>query len=138
MRDQKVQVASMVLFSRDPKRTASFYATLGVSFEGESHGAGPSHEAADVGGIHLAVYPEHKEAETPAWRVSGTTFVGFFVSSLERAVAQLKENGCPVIREHEWRPWGCRTVIADPDGRPVEVNQRNHCTNELSQESSLG
>jgi len=33
----------------------------------------------------------------------------------------------PVLGEHERMPWGCRMVFQDPDGRPVEINQRHHC-----------
>ena len=29
--------------------------------------------------------------------------------------------------EHQVRDWGCRAIVEDPDGRPVEINQRGHC-----------
>jgi hypothetical protein len=32
-----------------------------------------------------------------------------------------------VLAEHEQMPWGCRVLLQDPDGRTVEINQRDHC-----------
>ena len=48
-------------------------------------------------------------------------------SLLDRATEAVARLGAETLRDHEWRPWGCRIVVADPDGRAVEVNQRGHC-----------
>jgi hypothetical protein len=44
--------------------------------------------------------------------------------------AALQRLGAPVLVEHQIRPWGCRMVVEDPDGRPVEINQQGHCSPE--------
>jgi hypothetical protein len=44
------------------------------------------------------------------FRQAGTVFPGFWVA------------------DHQERDWGCRVIVADPDGRAVEINQRGHCT----------
>jgi hypothetical protein len=53
-------------------------------------------------------------------------FPGFYVESQDRAVDALGRVGSRLLTEHEQMPWGCR-VVADPDGRAIEVNQRRHC-----------
>jgi catechol 2,3-dioxygenase-like lactoylglutathione lyase family enzyme len=120
-------VASIVLFSELPAETISFYRALGVPLADEDHGDGIAHAAAAVGGVHSAVFPSELAGTPPAWRAGGSTFVGFWVSSLETAMAALLPLGAEVLVTHECREWGCRVVLSDPDGRAVEINQRDHC-----------
>ncbi len=121
-------IASVVLFSRRPDESVAFYRALGVAFEGEDHGDGVVHSAADVGGIHLAVLPaDEGDGADPGWRAAGTTFVGVWVDSLDETTAALERVGAPLLRSHEQVEWGCRVVVGDPDGRAVEVNQAGHC-----------
>ena len=122
-----VEVASIVVFSDWPAETVSFYRALGVPLVDEDHGDGALHAAAEVGGVHLAVFPSDEGGASPPWRAGGSTFVGFWVSSLETAVEALVPLGAQVLVAHECREWGCRVVLSDPDGRPVEINQRGHC-----------
>jgi hypothetical protein len=39
-------------------------------------------------------------------------------------------SGAPVLIGHQFKDWGCRAVVEDPDGRPIEINQRDHCASE--------
>ncbi len=52
------------------------------------------------------------------------------VDPLEDTVDAVRTLGAPVILDHEHREWGCRVVVEDPDGRSVEINQRDHCDQE--------
>ncbi len=106
----------------------AFYRALGVPLQGEDHGDGLLHAAADMGGVHFAVVPGTGVGNSPGYQEAGSSFVGFWVPSLEAAAAALGACGADVIVHHEIREWGCRLVAADPDGRPVEVNQRDHCS----------
>ncbi len=63
-----------------------------------------------------------------AWRTKGSTFVGFYVESLDDTAASLRALGAKILVDHEVREWGCRFIAQDPDGRAVEINQRSHCT----------
>jgi lactoylglutathione lyase len=122
------EFASLVLFSDSPDRTADFYRALGVDLSGEDHGDGHVHYATDVGGVHVAVLDaDHPAAGSLGYRQAGSSFAGFYVESLESAVAALERLGAPVVVDHQVREWGCRAVVADPDGRAVEINQRDHC-----------
>ena len=127
-----VDVASMVLFAADLERTADFYRLLGIALAPERHASdpehddGPAHAATELGPVHFAVY-EGPAGTSPGFRTAGSTFAGFYVDSLDDAVAAVAGLGSPVLVAHEVRPWGCRAIVTDPDGRAVEVNQRNHC-----------
>lgn len=122
------EVSSIVFFSPQPDRTIAFYRSVGVDFEEEDHGDGLMHAAADLGDVHVAVFPASGGGVAPGWRGGGSTFVGFYVDSLDDTLAGLRRMGAALLVEHQVREWGCRVVVEDPDGRAVEVNQRGHCT----------
>lgn len=117
----------MVLFAADAARTIAFYRALGVPLADEDHGDGVVHAAADVGGVHVAVFQGDAAGEQLGWRRQGSTFAGFYVASLELTVVALEALGAKVLQLHQHRDWGCRVVVEDPDGRAVEINQRDHC-----------
>lgn len=120
------EVASIVVFTEHLDRAVAFYRALGFPLEDEDHGDGFVHAAGDMGGIHVAVIPASAQGNT-GWRAAGSTFVGVWVPSLEAASAELERLGATVLLGHDDCEWGCRIVVADPDGRAVEVNQRDHC-----------
>ena len=120
-------MASVVFFSGQLERCTAFYKALGVPLQDEDHGDGFAHAAADLGGVHVAVFPAVGDGRAPAHRAAGSTFLGFWVSSLEAALDALRPFGAEVVQEHQVREWGCRVVVADPDGRAVELNQHDHC-----------
>jgi lactoylglutathione lyase len=124
-----LEVSSIVLFAADAEQTAAFYRALGIPLEGEDHGDGPVHLAADLGGVHFAIFQAGGDpaSRAPGWRAAGSDFQGFFVASLDGAVGELRALGASILTEHETRPWGCRAIAEDPDGRAVEINQRSHC-----------
>ncbi len=121
------QMASLVLYAADPAATAAFYRALGVMLEDEDHGEGPVHFAAELGPVHFAIYPAAGPGRAPPRQAGGSCFPGFYVPSLDQAARALAGLGAPLLTRHEVMPWGCRVVAEDPDGRPVEVNQREHC-----------
>jgi lactoylglutathione lyase len=122
-------VSSVVMFSTRPDRTIAFYRSIGVNLADEDHGDGRVHAAADLGPVHLAVFRASEGGVAPGRRAGGSTFVGFYVDSLDQAVAALAAMSAPLLSGHETQDWGCRVVVEDPDGRAVEINQRAHCLN---------
>lgn len=124
------EVASIVLYSSQPERTIAFYRSVGVDFEDEDHGDGMVHAATEVGGVHVAVFAASDTGTAPSRQADGCTFVGFYVDSLDEVLTAVSALGATVLVDHELQDWGCRVVLEDPDGRPVEINQRDHCQSE--------
>lgn len=124
------EVASIVVFSDRLGETVSFYRALGVPLVEEDHGDGIVHAAGDMSGVHMAVFEAKGPCSNRGWRAAGSTFVGFWVVSLEatlEALSALAFSPAVVLAAHEQMEWGCRAVVTDPDGRAVELNQRDHC-----------
>jgi lactoylglutathione lyase len=121
------EVASLVLYANDPVRTGAFYTALGLGLETEDHGDGPLHLAVELGAVHVAIYPAESPGDAPKRRHGGSSFPGFYVESLDEVTARLSDLATPIVSGHETMAWACRVVVEDPDGRPVEVNQRGHC-----------
>lgn len=121
------EVASIVLFASDAEATAAFYRAIGLDLIDEVHEEGPVHFAAELGEVHFAIYAAGAPGRAPERRAGGSSFPGFYVSSLDQVEDVLARIGARVLSGHEEMPWGCRIVAEDPDGRPVEINQRSHC-----------
>ncbi|MEN3359850.1 MAG: hypothetical protein V7637_3832 [Mycobacteriales bacterium] len=123
-----VELASLVLFSSRVVRTADFYRALGIDLAVEDHGDGYEHAATDLGGVHFAVLDAEAATDRAlAWREAGSSCPGVYVDSLDQTLLALARLGAPLLLAHQPRPWGCRAVVKDPDGRAVEINQRGHC-----------
>jgi lactoylglutathione lyase len=121
------EIAALVLFAADPNATSEFYRAIGLDLEEELHEEGPVHLAVELGPVHFAIYAAAGPGRAPERRSAGDTFPGFYVDSLDDVTIALRQIGASIIRAHEDMPWGCRIVAQDPDGRAVEVNQKDHC-----------
>jgi lactoylglutathione lyase len=121
------EMASLVLYAVRPEATAAFYRALGLDLEDEDHGEGPVHFAAELGAVHFAIYPAQTPGRAEERRSGGSMFPGFYVQSLDQAAQALAGAGAQVLTGHEQMPWGCRILAEDPDGRVVEIDQKEHC-----------
>jgi lactoylglutathione lyase len=121
------EIASLVLFAAEIDRTAEFYRAIGLEFEHEDHGEGPVHFAVELAGVHFAIYPTEQSGRAPARGAAGSSFPGFYVADLDEVTESLRRTGARVLTDHQQMPWGCRVVVEDPDGRAIEVNDREHC-----------
>jgi lactoylglutathione lyase len=142
-----ITINAFIVWTADVTRAAAFYRALGVALVDEQHPAtasagasvpmnersgspagalddGPLHAAADVAGVHVAIYPAPETARAPAYRTTGAAMLGVEVASLSAVLAAVGD--APILRGPEDMPWGRRVVLADPDGRPVEVTERSH------------
>lgn len=116
-----MKLGSLIFFTSQLADSVAFYQLLGLPLDQEAHEeAGTEHYAADVNGVHIAVY-EATASEAPRWRVGGCTWPGFVVADLATTVAKLRARGVNVLSGPEERPWGTRVVVEDPDGRPIEL-----------------
>lgn len=125
-----MEVASLVLFASDLEESAAFFRAIGVPLEEEDHDEGPTHWATELGPVHFAIYQAEDGlgGRAAELRSASSTFPGFYVDSLDDVVGRLQHRGTSFLETHQVRPWGCRVIVEDPDGRAIEINQRGHCT----------
>jgi predicted enzyme related to lactoylglutathione lyase len=79
------------------------------------------HFAAELDGCHFAVFPAVGATGSPGLQEPGCSFAGLAVESARESVERVRDLGARVLEEPTRYPWGLRAVVADPDGRPVEV-----------------
>lgn len=118
-----VSLNLIVLRSPNIERTAHFYSLLGIRFKPEQHGSGPEHLAARVGPTVLEVYPLGDEPYSHGVRL------GFQVPSLNTVVEAVSQEGGTILSPPHYGLWGYRAVLADPDGRRVEVSEYENTAN---------
>ncbi len=115
------KLGALIPFSARVEAVVSFYRSLGVPLERETHDEpGPVHYAAELAGVHVAIY-EALGGDAISWREAGCTWPGFTVANFDATLGRVRLSGAKVLAEPEGRPWGMRAVVADPDGRPVEI-----------------
>jgi hypothetical protein len=87
------------------------------------------HSATELDGVHFAIYQADEGVGERAlsWRSASSDLPGFYIDSLDDVIATLNTLATKMLAAHQRRPWGCRIVAQDPDGRAVEINQWNHC-----------
>ena len=100
-----------------------FYSQIGLSFEQHKHGKGPIHYAAalDDSGAIFEIYPLSKKDT----KVDTTTRLGFFVEALDDKIESLSQANLSIHVQPKMQPWGYNAVVLDPDGRKVELTQKN-------------
>jgi len=108
----------VVIRSIQPAASVEFFKILGLKFAEEQHGSGPVHFAAEVGDVVFEVYPA-KDREAVA-----DVRLGFRVADLSATLAALRAAGAAIVAEPKLTTWGLRAVVADPDGRKIELTER--------------
>lgn len=108
----------IVLRSATPKALAEWYAHFGLTFEYHRHGNGPLHYSTEVRGVTLEIYPL-KRLQTEA---DTDLRLGFEVDNLDTVIAKLTD----VVQAPRQSEWGYRAVVADPEGRRVELMETPH------------
>lgn len=120
-----IHIDACVLWAEDLERTAAFYRAVGVPLEDELHEEGPRHLACELGPVHFAIYASTDgRGEAPNRSVSGGMQVGLQLEDLDTVHSALRAIGADVLIAPEDVPWGRRMVVRDPDGRPLELNQK--------------
>jgi catechol 2,3-dioxygenase-like lactoylglutathione lyase family enzyme len=114
-----VSLKLLVVKTRHLEEVRAFYQSLGVALASERHGQGPLHHAGQIGEAVFEVYPQQGDDAPDV-----TTRLGFAVDDLGRVLETLQAAGTPVIRQAKTTAWGTQAVVRDPDGRAVELYQR--------------
>jgi predicted enzyme related to lactoylglutathione lyase len=115
--------SAIVIWTCRIDKSLEFYRAIGLDLEKEQHEDGPLHYVCELGDIHFAIF-DGSAGDAVARRNGGCTQIGFYVSDVDEAFAKTKQLGCEVVWEPRMMPWGRAALVCDPDGRPVELNQR--------------
>ena len=111
-----VSLRLLVLKIHDVSAVVAFYQSLGFTFTEEQHGKGPLHHSASLGDGIIEIYPLPTDQS-----VDSTTRLGFAVTDPDAAVGTADSLGGRVIKPGRDTPWGYMALVADPDGRTVEL-----------------
>jgi lactoylglutathione lyase len=113
-----IRLSLLVLRVADIEKGAQFYSALGMEFTKHSHGKGPEHFAAEIGGVVFEIYPLVSED-------SSTRHVrlGFAVADPELTLAALQAKGAKIVSALKDSPWGLRAVLDDPFGHRIEITK---------------
>ena len=118
----QISLGLLVLRASDLEKALAFYRAIGLSFVQERHGSGPVHNACEIGGTVMELFPGDP-GTAPACKSGGSTMLGFSVSALDETLKTLANLGHFPISPPKDSAWGRRAVVTDPDGRAVELNE---------------
>ncbi len=114
------------VFVSDLERAIDFYATgldLKLRHAAREHG----YAAFDAGPVSLGLAQVRADAPESAALVGRHTGIGFGVSDLEAAHAELRKRGVRFTMPPEKQPWGgFMAIFADPDGNLFYLDQIGH------------
>jgi len=115
-----VSLRLLVLKTHNVLTVVAFYQSLGLVFTKERHGKGPMHHSTPLGDGIMEIYPLPANAT-----VDSTTRLGFAIADPDAAVESAASVGGRVIESGRDTPWGDMALVADPDGRTVELYRRS-------------
>jgi catechol 2,3-dioxygenase-like lactoylglutathione lyase family enzyme len=110
----------LVLKTNQLDALCEFYGLLGIEFTLERHGNGPEHYAGKAGDCVFEIYPLRADS----FAADKTTRLGFAVENLAALFQAFETAGIKIDCKPEQTAWGVRAVVRDPDGRAVELYQR--------------
>ncbi|MCB0628477.1 MAG: glyoxalase/bleomycin resistance/extradiol dioxygenase family protein [Lewinella sp.] len=110
----------LVIRSPAPESAVRFYEKLGLSFEYHRHG-GPLHYSAVMNGVVFEIYPLLKGQHTPDTSLR----LGFKVGDLDKLINELDAENIILDQQPDHMEWGYTAVVIDPDGRKIELTQKD-------------
>lgn len=116
----ETQLSLLVLKTKQMPQLLAFYQALGIALVEEKHGKGPVHFAAVMGEFVFEIYPLSADQSDSV----DFTRLGFRVANLEVVLSQLQERSVPILSPIRNTAWGLNAVVSDPDGRAVDLFQR--------------
>jgi predicted enzyme related to lactoylglutathione lyase len=115
-----VKLNLIVLKTRQVEQVRTFYQVLGLDLTEEQHGKGPIHFAGRIGDVVIEIYPLPNDASL----VDSSTRLGFDVENVAQVIMALDSIGTCIVSLPKDTPWGFQAIVKDPDGRSVELTQR--------------
>ena len=115
-----MELTLLVIRSAIPEQLAEFYKRLGMTFEYHRHGNGPYHYSGHIGPTLLEIYPLAKEQVKPDKNLR----LGLAVDSFDAVIVELKAQAITFLQAPTLTEWGLMAIIADPEGRKIELYKK--------------
>lgn len=113
----------VVLYAQNLQTSLDFYVAIGLSFVEEQHGTGPIHFACECENLVIELYPAKEANDVSTHNV----MLSFKVASLEEALAALNSRGIEPKSAPKDSSWGRWVNVVDPDGRTVQLVEKELC-----------
>jgi lactoylglutathione lyase len=114
-----MEIRLLVIRTNDPKRLADFYSLLGLTFDYHKHNSSPMHYSTTIGSLVLEIYPLTKNQT----EIDKNLRLGFAINNFEETLKLLNNNDI-TFSEPTLTDFGFLTIIADPDGRKIELYKK--------------
>lgn len=107
----------LVIRTPDIEALHAFYSRLGFSFTYHQHGSSPYHYSATIGDTVTELYPLAKGQAGADKHLR----LGFEIAYFDDVIAGLRQENVLFISEPLETEHGLMAVVADPDGRKIEL-----------------
>jgi lactoylglutathione lyase len=115
-----MDIRLLVLRTGDIKKLADFYILLGFNFTYHQHDKSPFHYSAQIGQTVVEIYPLAKSQLVPDNHLR----MGFGIDDFTITIQKLQEVGIKFLMEPAQTEFGWMAIIADPDGRKIELYKK--------------
>src|SRR5579859_231469 len=115
-----MELTLLVIRSAIPEQLAKFYKHFGITFEHHRHGNGPYHYSGHIGPTLLEIYPMAKGQERP----DITLRLGLAIDAFDEIIDKLNALDTTFHQPPTSTEWGLMAVIADPEGRKIELYKK--------------
>ncbi len=115
-----MEIKLIVIRTNALEALADFYALLGMQFEHHRHGNSPYHYFANIGATVFEIYPLSKGQKEADHNLR----LGFSLDDFDAVVAALLQQGVHFHQAPAASDFGWMAVVADPDGRKVELYKK--------------
>ncbi len=112
-----MELKLLVIRTAQPAQVADFYRLLGFVFVYHQHGTSPYHYSAVLGKGILEIYPLANSQTMPDQHLR----LGFQLDDFDATLEKLQANNITFVSPPQQTPFGLMAVVADPDGRKVEL-----------------
>ncbi|MEO7995024.1 MAG: VOC family protein [bacterium] len=102
--------------------TRSFYEAVGMTFRETNDSDGALAWVSELGSSMFIIL-EATPGDAPPRLAGGATAIGLLVDDVDAACSRARTGGARVLFPPHEAPAGRRAILADPDGRMVELNQ---------------
>jgi predicted enzyme related to lactoylglutathione lyase len=114
-----MELTLLVIRSEIPEKLAEFYEHFGINFEHHRHGNGPYHYSGHIGPTLLEIYPFAKSQDRPDLNLR----LGLAIDNFD-AVVETLDAITPLLQPPKLTEWGVMAVVADPEGRKIELYKK--------------